>query len=99
MNIPEKVKIGGHIYAVDLVSPNEVEGNNGVTWLKLQKILIDKDVPKDRQDSVLIHEIIEVINNDYELELPHRTIQCLEEVLHQVIKDNPSVFGDSDAQA
>lgn len=96
MHIPNNVKIGGHTYCIELVSPNIIEGDNGQTWLKLQKIRIDKDLPQDRKDSVLVHEILEVINSDYELELPHKTIQCLEELIHMVIKDNPKVFKEDD---
>jgi hypothetical protein len=92
MNIPNKIKIGGHSYIVELTTTNNCDNCNGMTWLKLQKILIDKDLPQDRIESVLIHEVIEVIDNDFELKLPHRTIQVLEEMLYLFIIQNSNIF-------
>lgn len=88
MNIPDSVKILGHVYEIHEVSASELQGGNGETWLKFCKIKIDKDLPQSRKESVLLHEIIEVINSHFQLEIEHKSIECLEECLYAILKEN-----------
>lgn len=88
MSIPDRIRFLGHEYEVLQVSANEVEGHNGDVWFKLHKIRIDKDIPESRKQSTLLHEILEVINSHFDLKLNHRVIECLEETLYAVLKDN-----------
>ncbi|MHB8916542.1 MAG: hypothetical protein ACYC4H_00830 [Desulfocucumaceae bacterium] len=94
MQIPENIKFLGHEYAVMQVSPNDIEGNNGQTWLKIHKILIDRDIPQSRKESVLLHEIIEIVNAHLELGMEHRHIEALEETLYAVLRDNKMRFDE-----
>ena len=75
-----------------MVESNDLEGDNGQLWLKKHLIIIDKNLPKTRQESVLLREITECVNAYFELELEHRAIETLEEVLYQVLKDNDLKF-------
>ena len=43
--------------------------------------------------ATLLHEVVEVINEENELKMKHRVIQTLATQLFQVLKDNPGVFG------
>ena len=93
MIIPNKIKFLGHEYRISQVTANEIEGCNGQTWLKLLEIRIDKDLPQSRKESVLLHEIIEIVNAHLELDLEHRKIEVLEEILYSIFKDNGFSFG------
>ena len=90
MNIPNKVKIGGHIY--DVVSMHDHlrvgDGCFGLCDHNNHRILIDRKLPESRQQCTLLHEIIEAINEQYELGLIHPTICTLEQSLYQIFIDN-----------
>lgn len=86
--LPEKIKFLGHEYRVLEVTANDIEGNNGETWLKKGIIKIDKDLPQSRKESVLLHEILECIDSHFQLEISHPKIQALEECLYAVFNDN-----------
>ena len=58
---------------------------------KQGKIWIDKQYTLTQQEETLVHEIIEAINWDYELELSHKQIQGMAATIYQVLKDNPSL--------
>lgn len=92
MELPATVKIGGHIYQVKtsstLARDSDVHGSSCGNALE---ITIDTTIPKQNQESVLLHEIIEQINYRYELRLEHRQISVLESAIYQVIRDNPDL--------
>jgi hypothetical protein len=93
LQIPEKVKIGGHIYDCKLGSDIARDDNAlGRSCGNAQCMWIDNTVPHENQESTLLHEIIEQINYRYELGLEHKQISILEAALYQVIKDNPEIF-------
>jgi hypothetical protein len=96
MNIPEKVKIGGHIYTINNVKGFELDGCGADINVATQIIRICQDSPQDRRESSFLHEIIEAIDSNFELKLEHPIIQCLEETLYQVIVDNPDIFKESE---
>jgi len=85
--IPNKVKFLGHEYGVMQVPANDLEGGNGEAWLKKCQIKIDRDLPESRKEAVLIHEILELIDAHFELELPHQKIETLEECLYVILKE------------
>lgn len=60
----------------------------GSTDFNTQIILIKEDMTEDNKISATIHEIIEVINEANDLNLPHQTIQTLESGLFSIYKDN-----------
>lgn len=92
MKIPDKIKFLGHEYEIKEVSANDIEGCNGQTWLKKCLIMIDKDLPQSRKESVLLHEIIEIIDGHFKLEINHKSIEILEEVLYVILKENQLDF-------
>jgi hypothetical protein len=95
MNIPKKIKIGGLVFKVELYE-NLTAGAQSYGQMRPmeQKIVIDKTLSEQMQEQTFIHEILEVIDSNYELKLEHRNISVLEAALYQVIKDNPKVFSD-----
>ena len=88
MRIPKVLNIGGQHYKVELKSFIDGQDCSGYTHLEMNRILINKDMVKRQQETTLIHEIIEVINFQYELNLSHNVIQSLEAAMYQTLKDN-----------
>jgi hypothetical protein len=91
--IPNKVKIAGQI--INVLFDNRLasgEDRYGVCNCIKGEITIDSTQPIEHQESTFIHEIIEKINADNELELEHNKITCLATQLHQVLKDNKISF-------
>lgn len=88
----KKIKIGGHQY--ELIAKDgttATEGSIGACYITALKISIDTAVPQSLQNEVLMHEIIEAINHNHELELEHDQITSLSTALHQVFVDNPQL--------
>ena len=88
MRIPESIKIGGHEYKVNRV---EGTGMGGADYG--QKIIIigpDGSFPESTLSETVLHEIIELIANNYDLDLrkDHKELTTLSEVLFGVIRDN-----------
>lgn len=90
MKIPQKVKIGGHYYAVKHVENlNDPNDHCGFCKLVANEILINKNgQAQSQQEETLIHEIMEAINYNYELKLEHRQITIIASAFYQVLKDN-----------
>lgn len=88
MEIPKKLKIGGRIYEVILKSEKDGNTNQGSVSNWFLKIWIEESQPKDGQEETLLHEIIEVIKANNNLEMSHQTIATLSNNLFQVLKDN-----------
>jgi len=90
MKLPKEVKIGGLSYKVEEKDLNKEECNNNCGYCRTTEelIVINSELPDNVKESTLLHEIIEALNYNYQLELPHATIMTLEATLYQVIKDN-----------
>jgi len=91
MKIPNKLKIGAHIYKVKYEDLDERAGNNnlGTTYPHGNKIFINKrNVAISQQEQTLFHEILETLNFIYELKLEHEKISIIAEGFYQVLKDN-----------
>lgn len=90
MKIPDKVKIGSHIYTCgysdNLTRDSDALGQSCGNALEIR---VDAAIPRSNQESAFLHEVLEQINYRYELRLEHRTITVLETSLYQVMRDNP----------
>ena len=60
MKIPEKIKIGGHIYKVIFKDDMDDE-NMGVCRPSKLKIFVDKNLPQSKQEETFIHEVLHAI--------------------------------------
>ena len=92
MNIPDYVKIGGHNYKITQCSPDTMVTNAGDIDHKYNSIRLDKTLCDDQKLETLLHEITHAISHIYELDLNHNQVSVLSAVLHQVIKDNKTIF-------
>lgn len=86
MNIPKKLKIGGHTYKVITEKPGEINerGTCGVTNKSKGIISINKNLIQSEKECTLIHEIFHIINN----ELNEAVIESLSQQLYQVLREN-----------
>jgi hypothetical protein len=92
MKIPRKVKIAGQTYAVKSDRAVGDFGYLGRISFQTLEIQIDGSVVTERQEQTFLHEILEAINKEYDVDLTHHQIEQLEGALYQVVKDNPTIF-------
>ena len=59
------------------------------------EIRIDSDIPHNRKMLALLHEIIEAIVGQYEIDIEHEELSTLTNVLHQVLCDNSLTWGNN----
>lgn len=92
--IPKEIKIGGFVYEIvnkPLLKEYGEERCGKIIPSQL-KILITNEINMSAQEQTLIHETIEAINVDCDLDLTHQTISTLASCLYQVFKDNKIVL-------
>ncbi len=90
MVIPETLKIGGHVYKVELVDSEKINGNCGEINRSRNTILIRDDLPESQKLETVIHEVLHAINHNFTEE----RIEFLSNALFQVIVDNNLVKHD-----
>lgn len=90
----QRVKIGGHTLDVVITNNCDEIGFNeiGKTCLAKNKIWINANYPKSRQEEALLHEIIHNCLYDMKEEQDEKMVERLGCILYQVIKDNPDVI-------
>ncbi len=94
MQIPKVLKIGGCNWEVinsDVVYENECLGLCDPN--KLEIILEEKLIPEQKK-LVFVHEIVEAIMSLCEIEIEHKDITNISNMLHQIIVDNKEIFSD-----
>lgn len=81
----KEIKVAGKTFSI-----REVEwlADYGSADFDKQIINIKAGLHPEQTTSTLFHEIIEIINDTYDLNLTHQTIQTIEASLFQVLKDN-----------
>lgn len=92
MEIPSKIKIGGHY--VNIVHQEMPMDRFGASDTVVGKIYVNSMACESQQGSTLLHEILEHINTCCDLSLAHGQISVLEEMLYQVLKDNKLHFDE-----
>lgn len=90
MKLPNKLKILGFNYTIDYLDTSKkmIDAVSGAHRQSDLKIFIDDTNHREYQESTLIHEIIESIDESNELGLEHQTISILEAGIYQTFKDN-----------
>lgn len=89
MKIPDKINIAGFTFDIIFYDDREYnQGSNNPASCNTgsQKIFIDKRCHPEQQEVNLLHEIIEAINYNYQLELDHKQITVIAAALYQVHK-------------
>ena len=92
MNLPDEIKVGPYSIKVEIVDSLVVDREHGGEYSPRElKINLDSSLRK-RHGEILIHEIIEAINDIYNLKINHDDIMVLGVVLYQVLKENEIAF-------
>lgn len=86
------IKILGHDIKVRTVSHLKTEGNMGTNCIYNNEILLSKELSGSAVGATLLHEILENICGNCQLELSHQVLTVIGEVLYQVLVDNPDLF-------
>jgi len=94
VNIPKRVKIGGHLLDIEFTNDcSKIDYNEiGKTCLGKNIIKINKNYPKSRQEECLLHEIIHNCLFDLDEEQDESMVTRLGTMLYSIIKDNPKMF-------
>ena len=91
MKIPNKIKIGGHEYSVKITKvTDEAKGasNWGRSYHATQKIFIDKELSRTKQEETFVHEIVHCIESFMESNSKENHVTRFSNGLYQVLKEN-----------
>ena len=90
--LPKHIKIGGLWYECTPLSALTRDSRTlGTSCGNRLDIRIDSSIPRQNQETALLHEIIEQVDYRYQLGLEHAQTCTLETALYQVLRDNPEV--------
>lgn len=90
IEIRGKINICGIRWCIDFVDGDYCENNMGKTNFAQSKIFINKDLPKDVQENVLLHEIMHICyRNGYlcKEDDEERIVEVLTNLLYPVLKE------------
>lgn len=91
MKIPKTVKVGGHIYKVEITKTSEEsKGHNnwGRTNHAKLKIYIDRELATSKQEETYLHELVHAIDFHMGTKLKEEQVERFSNGLYQVLKDN-----------
>lgn len=89
MKIPDKIKIGAHLFDVEQSSENETGyDKSGSKFGWRAKIRIQKDMVQSKKEATLFHEILHEIDYQHALELDERMVSTISESFYELLKDN-----------
>lgn len=96
MIIPPQLKIGGFQWTVEAHADVAREGDiYGTTHLTTQKIFLDPNIPLQKREQTLLHEIMHAIwwqsgieRGSEDKKLEERVVHSLSMGLYQVLVDN-----------
>lgn len=97
MKIPKTLKIGGHIYKVELSKTRDEkkgDGNWGKTLFSKCKIYVDEHLIQSKQEETFLHELLHVafdqagINAEFDKEKEESLVNRISIALYAILKDN-----------
>ena len=92
IDIPDKVKVGPYDIKVEVVENIAIDRDHGGEYSPRKlTIELDKSIEK-RHGEIFMHEIIEAINDIYNLSIDHDDMMVLGVALYQVMKENKLIF-------
>lgn len=89
MIIPDNIKIAARdirVCQVDHLSDDEARW--GDYCARTGTIRIEAGIPDDMKEGVFWHEVLEALDDIYDLKLSHHRLSVLAVAFHQVLKDN-----------
>lgn len=90
--IPRRLIIGASAYTVKLVENLIAErGRSGECNFLRQTIQIDRALMDSKQKEVLLHEVLEAINEEYDVSLEHHQLSLLSVTLMATLRENKAL--------
>lgn len=91
MNIPKKLKVGGHEYIVEITKSYE-ESKGHENWGRTNhaklKIYIDQELSETKKEETFIHELLHAVDNLMGNNLKEGQVEKIANGLYAVLKDN-----------
>ena len=91
MKIPQKLKVGGHIYKI-LVSKTSSEQKGHNNWGRTNhgtlNIYIDRELAESKQEETFFHELLHAVDHHMGSIMKEDVIEKISNGLYQVLKDN-----------
>ena len=97
MEIPERVKILGHELAI--IFDEEVfarDGTSGTFCGNTKEIRLATNLKESTEAEVLMHELFEAMIQMLQIEMDHKDLSAMSELLFSVIRRNKLDFGGCD---
>ena len=89
MKYPKKIKIGAYMYDVAYEANLKIdEGFRACVNFRTHKILIDPAQSDTQKSFTLLHEIMHIINNNYECDLDESNISRIANGILEFLQDN-----------
>lgn len=101
MNIPEKVKIGGKVYCVE-ITDKLCLGISNVSAEILYNELVIRVSPQaqSKMEADFLHEVIHaILDHQGYKEHDEKQVDEMAQSLYMVIQDNPEMFASASAKA
>jgi len=93
MKIPNEVKIGSHTYKIERIKSIAGTGlGQMIPWELKIKLMKKGDAGDSLIEEAFLHEIIEAIKNQFQIDLSHYHLTVLSELLYQTLKTNKLKF-------
>lgn len=93
MIIPDKIKLSGHEIKIECVPCSQINGQGTYdNYSNLIRLECEPDIPLSNISECFLHEIVEAIKYKNQLDIPHKDLTVLSEILHHVLRGNRLVF-------
>ena len=100
MNIPKKLKIGGHVVKVvhmdDLILEDGTEllgaASGGENTILLARHANGRVVQESTEEETFLHEIMHIVTDNAGMRLKEHQVNAIAAGLHQVLRDNRLCF-------
>ena len=94
INLPDEVKVGPYNIKVEVIQNIAIDREHGGEYSPRElKISLDSSLRK-RHGEILMHEIVEAINDIYNLSIKHEDMMVLGIALYQLLIDNAVILHD-----
>ena len=84
MRIPSKIKVGGHVYTIELVDHELIESDCGEVNRARSTIRLRNDLTASQLEESFIHEVVHLINLSWDEE----RVEFISNIIYQILKDN-----------
>lgn len=91
ISLPTHLRIAGQDYEV-FAEEEWMEGQLGGCNHRKPSLWVADSLAPPRQRQVLIHEILEALNFELDIDLEHHQIELLETGLFGLLRDNPQLY-------